>query len=120
MKLICGRTTFIPGCCVFSLHRNDFSVPPYRRPDSYPALPDRCAEWFTYDGGTDSIVDSIWGAIVTGCGVVGVTIFRWPHRNNTVRRHSRLAHQSTIAYGITMPNNVSYAAQVQGRKSIVS
>jgi hypothetical protein len=26
MKLICGRTTFIPGFCVFSLHRNAFGV----------------------------------------------------------------------------------------------
>jgi hypothetical protein len=26
MKLICERTTFIPGFCVFLLHRNTFSV----------------------------------------------------------------------------------------------
>jgi transposase InsO family protein len=27
-----------------------------------------------------------------------LTVFRWLHRYNTVRRHSRLAHQSPITY----------------------
>jgi hypothetical protein len=30
MKLICKRTTFIPGFCVFSLYRNRFGVSPNR------------------------------------------------------------------------------------------
>ena len=32
MKLICGRTTFIPGFCVFSLYRNGFGTVALKKP----------------------------------------------------------------------------------------
>jgi hypothetical protein len=37
MKLICGRTTFIPGFCVFLLHRNGSGVAPPGRHVGYIA-----------------------------------------------------------------------------------
>src|SRR6266480_7693897 len=39
MKLICGRTTFIPGFCVFSLYRNDSGASPLGGTSSYAASP---------------------------------------------------------------------------------
>jgi hypothetical protein len=38
MKLICGRTTFIPGFCVFLLHRNGSGVSPITQTPDYSAL----------------------------------------------------------------------------------
>ena len=39
MKLICERTTFIPGFCVFSLYRNAFRVSTARSPTVISLLP---------------------------------------------------------------------------------
>lgn len=39
MKLISGRTYFIPGFCVFSLHRTSFGVPHSIRYTTSPTVP---------------------------------------------------------------------------------
>jgi hypothetical protein len=46
MKLICRRTTFVPGFCVFLLHHNGSGVSPYPPRTGYPPSP-RYAEWLT-------------------------------------------------------------------------
>jgi len=45
MKLICERTTFIPGFCVFSWHDNDFGMSPGTFAANYPTSPTACPEW---------------------------------------------------------------------------
>lgn len=51
MKLICERTTFIPGFCVFSLHHNGVGVSRPRRTGDYLPSSHRYAEWLTVSNG---------------------------------------------------------------------
>jgi hypothetical protein len=46
MKLICGRTTFIPGFCVFTLHQRLRRVSAGRAVDYLP-FSNRYAEWLS-------------------------------------------------------------------------
>lgn len=45
MKLICRRTIFIPGFCVFLLHHTGFGVLPNPTRDQLPSVTYRYAEW---------------------------------------------------------------------------
>jgi hypothetical protein len=45
MKLICERTTFIPGFCVFLLHRNGFRRVDQRLSDRLLGVTRRYSEW---------------------------------------------------------------------------
>lgn len=48
MKLICERTTFIPGFCVFSLHHNRSGVSPHPTDGRLRSATHRYTEWLTY------------------------------------------------------------------------
>jgi hypothetical protein len=47
MKLICERTTFIPGFCVFSLHHNGSGVSPHPKRNRLHSVTCRYAEWLS-------------------------------------------------------------------------